>query len=55
MTLTFSRSEERRVEDLDKAVADATVAIFHDDPLRLVILYVYILERLPEPPYGYMK
>ena len=35
-------------KDLDEAVADATVAVFHDDPLRLAIPYVYILERLPE-------
>ena len=51
----YAHLNQRIEKDLDEAVADATVAVFHDDPLRLAIPYVYILERLPEPPDGYIK
>ena len=51
----YAHLNQRLENDLDEAVKDATVAVFHDDPLRLAIPYVHILEHLPEPPDGYIK
>ena len=51
----YAHLNQRIEKYLDEAVANTTVAVFHDDPLRLAIPYVYILERLPEPPDGYLK
>ena len=51
----YTHLNQRIEKDLDKAVADATVAVFHDDPLLLAISYVFLMERLPEPPDGFLK
>ena len=38
-----------------EAVAAASAAVFYDDPLHLSIPYTFFLERLPEPPDGFLK
>ena len=40
---------------MDEAVTAATASILYDDPLHLAILCTFFLERLPDPPNGFLK
>ena len=45
----------RHEKDLDDAVAAATTLVYYNDPLRLSVPYVYLLEMLPDPTDGLLK
>ena len=51
----YAHLNQRHEKYLDKAVAAATTLVFYNDPLRLAVTYVYLLEMLPEPPEGLIK
>ena len=51
----YAHLNQRHEKDLDEAVAAATTLVFYNDPLRLAVPCVYLLEILPEPPDGLLK
>ena len=51
----YSHLNQRHEKYLDEAVAAATTLVYYNDPLRLAVPYVYLLEMLPEPPNGLLK
>ena len=51
----YAHLNQRHEKDLDEAVAAATTLVFYNDPLRLAVPYVYLLEMLLEPPDGLLK
>ena len=51
----YSHLNQKHEKDLDKAVAAATTLVYYNDPLRLAVPYVHLLEMLPEPPNGLLK
>ena len=51
----YAHLNRRHEKYLDKAVAAATTLVYYNDPLRLAVPYVYILEILTEPPDGLLK
>ena len=42
-------------KDLNEAIDTATRVVYYDGPLRLAVPYNYFLERLKEPPAGFLK
>ena len=51
----YAHLNQRHEKDLDKVVAAATTLVYYNDPLRLAVPYVYLLEMLTEPPDGLLK
>ena len=51
----YAHLNHRHEKDLEEAVSAATTLVFYNDPLRLGVPYVYLLEILPEPPDGLLK
>ena len=42
-------------QDLDEALAAACAIRYYDDPLHMVVPYLFFLNLLPEPPDGFVK
>ena len=51
----YAHLNQRHEKDLDEAVSAATTLVYYNDPLRLAVPYVYLLEMLPESPDGLIK
>ena len=51
----YAHLNQRHEQDVDEAVAAPTTLVFYNDPLRLAVPYVYILEMLTEPSNGLLK
>ena len=51
----YTHLNQRHEKDLDEAVSAATTLVLYNDPLRLAVPYVYLLEMLPKPPNGLLK
>ena len=47
--------EERSIIRSLTEFAATNTKLFYDDPINLVILYTFLLERLPDPPDGALK
>ena len=55
MQWAYAHLNQRHEKYLDEAVAAATTLVFYDDPLRLAVPYVFLLEMLPDPPNVLLK
>ena len=51
----YAHLNQRHEKDLDKAVAAANTLVYYNDPMRLAVPFVYLLEMLPDPPDGLLK
>ena len=51
----YAHLNQRHEKYIDEAVAAATTLVYYNDPLRLAVPYVYILEMPTEPPDGLLK
>ena len=51
----YAHLNQRHETYLNEAVAAATTLVYYNDPLRLAVPYLYLLEILPEPHDGLLK
>ena len=51
----YAHTNQKRGKYLDVAVEAATIIIYYDGPIRLAILYEFLVKGLSEPPDGILK